>query len=880
MQLPTVSVVKTTLANGLDLILRRQPNLPLVAVNLWYHVGSKNEERSQRGYAHLFEHLMFEGSTHFPGDFFKHLQPLGANINGSTSSDRTNYFVDIPSAHIESVLAMESDRMAHLVPALDESKLQIQKGVVKNEYRQNYANRPYGMVWPLIAEALYPPQHPYNWITIGVMEDLESASLDDVSAFFQRFYVPGNASLAIVGDLEIDQTLAQVERYFGSIPGGTRAFRPWVPDFRPHDKHEIILQDRVELDRVYLVWHSVPHFHDHDAPLGLLADVLARGKASRLYQKLVIDHQLAQDVTVYHSARELAGSFGVTVTLRPSRSIDAVRELVAAELVDVIATGVTRAELDRVITMKTASFLFALEHIGGFGGVADRLNAYNIYRGDPSLITSDLTRYQQVDTDAIQVAASAFLESPPAVSLSVLGRKQASHFPPLDRTIPPATLAPTVYQPPFPRVLQLGNGIPVWVLPHHDLPTVSLTVAMAGGGSVQSPTRSGLAQLAIGMMDEGTLSRSSTEIALAAEAMGTSLSTGCGWDGAFVSFRCLKAHLNASLDLAVDLLRAPSFPEPEWSRNHAQTLAALLSERDSAESRGYRGLLAAIYGDDHPYRHPLDGIDSIVSELTRDEAIEYHRRYLGPSQAGIVVAGDVDSEEIAKLLEQRLADWTGPTIRGPRFLLHRERIIPGSSCSTGPVRPRPSCGWAMSASPGPIPISSRPCWSTRCSAASSLRGSTRNFARRMATPTVFAASSTAGWARSFLDQYLGAVGQAGRGPQRHLPRADGPGRRPAAHPGRARRRPPGPDRRPDTPVRDASRSGQPIRQSLHPRPASRSLSRVRRPAHADRSGHPGRGGAPADPPQSLVAVVVADAAEAAEPLRRLEWAELEIVGEH
>src|SRR3954469_11725332 len=243
MQLPQISFRKTTLGNGLDVILRRQPNLPIVAVNLWYHVGSKNEERDQRGHAHLFEHLMFEGSEHYPGDFFKHLQKLGANINGSTSSDRTNYFVDIPTAHAELVLAMESDRMAHLVTALDESKLNIQKDVVKNEYRQNYANRPYGMVWPLLAEAMYPPQHPYSWMTIGVMEDLDRATMDDVSAFFRRYYLPSNASLAVVGDLDEDRAIALADRYFGAIPGGTEALRPWIPDSSLKDSREIVLRD-------------------------------------------------------------------------------------------------------------------------------------------------------------------------------------------------------------------------------------------------------------------------------------------------------------------------------------------------------------------------------------------------------------------------------------------------------------------------------------------------------------------------------------------------------------------------------------------------------------------------------------------------------------
>jgi predicted Zn-dependent peptidase len=665
MQLPEFPFTKFTLDNGLDVILRRQSQLPLVAVNLWYHVGSKNEERNQRGFAHLFEHLMFEGSKHYPGDFFKHLQPLGASINGSTSSDRTNYFVDIPTAHLQTVLAMESDRMANLVPALDESKLRIQKGVVKNEYRQNYANRPYGMVWPLLAEALYPPQHPYNWLTIGVMEDLETASLDDVSAFFHRYYVPGNASLAMVGDLDIDETLAQVERYFGAIPGGTRALRPWVPSMTNGEPRDLVLQDRVELDRLYLLWHTVPQFDEDDAPLSLLADVLARGKASRLYQKMVIDRQVAQDVTVYHAGRELAGSFGVTITLRPGRAISEARDLLESELALVARSGVSPEEVERVVTMKMASFLFALEHIGGFGGIADRLNAYNIYRADPALITGDLERFRQVGPETIQAAAVKYLEGGPRVALSVLGRKPSTALPPLDRKVAPPAMPPAAYRAPLPQVLRLSSGIPLWVLPLCELPTVTLGVTLTGGASLQSPALRGVAQLGIAMLEEGTRMRTATQIALAAEAMGTSLSAGCGWDGAIVSFRSLRPYLEPSLDLVVDMLREPTFPESEWERLHAQTLAALRAERDSAEARAHRSLLTALYGENHPYRYPLDGIESIVTGLRRSDAVDFHRHFLGPGGAGIVVAGDVDPEAIARILEGRLAEWTGPALDLP-----------------------------------------------------------------------------------------------------------------------------------------------------------------------------------------------------------------------
>lgn len=665
MQLPKISFRKVTLENGLEVIMRRQESLPLVAVNLWYHVGSKNEERDQRGYAHLFEHLMFEGSEHYPGDFFKHLQPLGGNINGSTSSDRTNYFVDIPTAHVELVLAMESDRMACLVPALDVSKLEIQKGVVKNEYRQNYANRPYGMVWPILTEALYPPHHPYSWMTIGVMEDLDRASLGDVSAFFRRYYVPANASLAIVGDIDIDKMQSTVENYFGSIPGGTRAQRPWTPAPTVADGCDLSLQDRVELERYYAVWHAVPHFHSDEAALSLLGDVLGRGKASRLYRKLVMDRQVAQDVIAYHSGRELAGSFGITATLRPGRAIGEARDLIDDEIRSVASEGLSAEEFDRVRTMKTASFLFALEHMGGFGGVADRLNAYNIFRGDPSLITTDLARYLEITADDVRRAAAKYLDGVPRVTLSVSGRKAATVRQPLDRRVPPSSAPPTVYRAPLPVTLRLGNGIPVWVLPQRDLPTVAMAVALPGGGSLQPSARAGLAQLAVSMLDEGTRSRTSAQIALAAEAMGTSLSTSCGWDGAFVSFRSLRSFLEPSLDLAVDVLRAPAFSDPDWRRIHGQTLAGLRSERDNAEARAYRGLLKALYDPGHPYRYPLDGDESIVSDLALAEAVNFHRDALGPARAGIVIAGDVDPDEILALLERRLGDWAGPPVEMP-----------------------------------------------------------------------------------------------------------------------------------------------------------------------------------------------------------------------
>ncbi len=663
LQLDAFRYTKTTLGNGIDVIARRQGPLPQVAVNLWYHVGSKNEERRQRGFAHLFEHLMFEGSEHYPGDFFKPLQRLGASINGSTSSDRTNYYEDIPSAHVELALAMESDRMGHFLPALSDEKIRNQKDVVKNEYRQNVANRPYGMVGRLMAEAMFPPTHPYSWTTIGVMEDVEAATRDDFEAFFRRYYVPGNASLALVGDIDEDRAIALAERYFGDLPGGSKSVRPWTPDPSLTDSFAIKVHDRVQLDRIYLAWHTVPQFSVDDAALVLLADILGRGKSSRLFRKLVVEHGMAQDSSAYQSGRELAGTFGVTTTLRPGHSPELARDLADSEIDRIAREGVTDAELDRVKNARVAGFIYALDNVGGFGGVADRLNAYNTYLGDPGRITSDLDRYQAVTAESIRAAAQTFLIGRHRGSLTVLGRSATTTLPPLDRSVRPASATASPFRAASPEILRLKCRIPLWVIPRRDLPIVAATFVLDAGAATHGPGCGGLAGLTADLLDEGTTTRTSHEIALAVEGMGTSLSVSAGWDGSYVGLQCLTNHLEPSLDLAVDVLRNPGFPTDEWERIHGQTLAGLKAERDSAEARASRMLLRVLYDHDHPYRIPVDGDEATVARLTRDDLRAFHRDRYTPSNAACVVAGDVAPEKIAALLDERLADWVSTSPR-------------------------------------------------------------------------------------------------------------------------------------------------------------------------------------------------------------------------
>ncbi|GIW88427.1 MAG: peptidase M16 [Isosphaeraceae bacterium] len=677
--LPPISFEKQTLPNGLDVIVRRQATLPLTAVNLWYHVGSKDEHRRQRGFAHLFEHLMFEGSEHFPGDFFKPLQRLGADVNGSTSADRTNYYVDLPSAHLELVLAMESDRMANLLPALTESKLRIQKDVVKNEYRQNYANRPYGQAGRLLAEALYPPDHPYSWLTIGVMEDIEAATRDDVESFFQRFYVPANASLALVGDLDPDHALRLAERYFAPIPGGAPATRPWTPVAPPREPRHLLLYDRVELERIYLVWHTVPHFAPDDPPLTLAADLLARGRASRLYRRLVVELQLAQDLSAYHASRELAGSFGVVVTLRPGRDPAHARAIVSDELADLAAHGPNLEELDRVRNARLATFLYALDNIGGFGGVADRLNAYNIYLGDPARLHAESIRYLTTSEDQIRSAVARYLADHPAVTLTVRARPTTS-FPPLDRSIRPTPAPARPFRAPLPEVRPLASGAVLWVIPRRDLPFLVGSAVIRAGASADGPRLAGCASLTAALLDEGTASRSAHQIALETERLGTSLSTAAGWDGSYVQLQCLSAHLDASLELAVDVLLNPSFPESEFARIHSQTLAALRAERDRAEALAHRALLQALYPHDHPYHHPADGSVSTVSQIQIDDLRAFHARHALPTATAWIFAGDVDPDLLARRLDALLSTWSPvppppPATPGSPPPLHQLRVL-------------------------------------------------------------------------------------------------------------------------------------------------------------------------------------------------------------
>jgi zinc protease len=416
-----ISFTKHTLPNGLDVLIHEDHALPIVAVNVWYHVGSKNEVPGRTGFAHLFEHLMFEGSQHYDRGYFHPLQEAGAALNGSTNADRTNYWEVVPTNALDLALWMESDRMGYLLPALTDAKFSNQREVVLNERRQNYENRPYGLAGMGIVSALYPPDHPYHWLTIGGADDIRAAHIDDVKAFFQRYYHPGNASLALAGDLDAETGLALAEQYFAEIPGGPRPGRVSAEaPAPPAEDIRLVLEDRVELPRLYMAWHSPALFADGDAELDLVAEVLSSGKTSRLYRALVYEQRIATEVAASQNSRELGSFFQIVATAAPGRTLAEVERAITKELNGLIDRGPTAAELERCLAQAEAHFLFRLQTVGGFGGKSDQLNAYNTFLGDPGYFEVDLERYRAATTEVLRDAALTHLKPVKRVILSVV----------------------------------------------------------------------------------------------------------------------------------------------------------------------------------------------------------------------------------------------------------------------------------------------------------------------------------------------------------------------------------------------------------------------------------------------------------------------------
>ena len=648
------------LSNGLTVFFVEDHRVPLVAIDINYQVGSKNEKPGRTGFAHLFEHLMFQGSKHFDDDYFKPLQDIGGQVNGATSTDRTRYWEVVPSGYLERALWLESDRMGFLPDAMTQQRLDNQRSVVQNERRQNYDNRPYGTVWEKTLAVLYPATHPYNWPTIGSMEDLNAATLDDVKEFFKTYYAPNNASLALVGDFDPALAKAMIEKLFGAIPPGPPVSRVdrWVP--RLANDVGLVVQDRVQLPRTYFSWHTVPGFDPDDAALDAFAQVLGGGKTSRQYQELVYKRQIAQEAVAVHMSSQLSGVFQVMLTPRPGHTTEEV-EAAAKDVIDAaLEHGITAEELERVRTSTMADFVRAMQSIGGFGGIADRLNAYYHQLGDADRFDWDLQRYLDLDQGRVLETARKYLRAPRvAVRVVPLDELSASTSPEattLDRSKVPAKGPESAFHLPTRDRFTMANGMQVTLVEHHALPLVSFSLVVPGGSSAEPEGQPGLSSLVAALMQEGAAGRTSKEIADTIEALGAQLDLAASTDAMVGQLSTLKGRMDESLALMADIVLRPDFPADELERQRTRRLVQLKQVLDQAQYIAYTVGQKVIFGS-HPYGRPALGTPEAVKAVTLDDVKAFWKREFVAGNARVIVVGDVTRAEVETALDKAFGKW-------------------------------------------------------------------------------------------------------------------------------------------------------------------------------------------------------------------------------
>jgi len=651
--LPDFPVETVRLANGLTVFLLEDPALPLAAVNVNYRVGSQNERPGRTGFAHLFEHMMFQGSKHHDSDFFRPLQDIGGSVNGGTDPDRTRYWELVPAAYLERALWLEADRMGFLLDALTPERLANQIAVVQNERRQSYENRPYGLVGERMAAALYPPHHPYSWPTIGFMADIAAATLDDVRDFFRTWYTPNNASLCLAGDFETARAKDLIEKYFGAIPPGPPVTRPgrWVPAL--DGEVRLLIGDRVQLPRVYAAWPTVPAYSGDDAALDVFARVLGGGRTSRLHQRLVYERQIAQDAVAWHDARQIAGTLNLMLTPRPGQPPEAV-EAAAFDIVrEALDGGIPPAELERVQTDIAAAYIRSIQYLGGFGGVSDRINEFYHYLDRPDMFRWELQRYLDLTPEAVVAAARRYLGAGRLVArvepLPPLAPSTHPAAAGVDRTVMPGPGPESAFRLPPRQSFTLPNGLRVVLAEHHKLPLVSCGLIVRGGLSAEPAHRPGLADLTAAMLREGAGGRTSTELAEAVETLGAELSWVTWPDAVVASLSALRHRLEPALALLADMVIRPDFPPAEMERLRQQRRVRLTQLQDQPQYLAAVAAQRVVFGG-HPYAHPVAGTDRCLVEVTLDEVRAHWRAAYVPGNAVLVVTGDITRRELESAL--------------------------------------------------------------------------------------------------------------------------------------------------------------------------------------------------------------------------------------
>jgi zinc protease len=650
---------KFVLDNGLTLIVHEDHKAPLVAVDMWYHVGSKNEKAGQTGFAHLFEHLMFNGSEHFNDEYFRPFEKAGAtDMNGTTSNDRTNYFATVPKPALDMALWMESDRMAHLLPAIDQAKLDEQRGVVKNEKRQR-EDRPFGKIYEQIAKNTYPAGHPYSWDVIGSMRDLDAASLDDVRNWFKRYYGPNNATLVIAGDVDAQTVKERVDFYFGSItpsPPYERA-QTWIA--KRNEERRDVMQDRVPNARVYLIWNTPQATDPNSDRLDLVADILAGDASGVLIEQLVQKEKLATSISASVYGREIAGQFWIQADVAPNVDPLQLEKRIRAVLEQFERNGPSPETLARAKMTYRANFLRQLEKLGGFGGKADVLATGAVFANDAGHYREELKTIADTTPEQLRNVTQHWLDNGVYVLHVLPYPTLKTHAEAVDRShVPAAGPAPAPNLPAVERA-QLDNGLQLVLMHRGDLPLVEMELQLPIGFDADGWKNAGTANFALNMLTESSAGLDSAMIAANMRKLGANIESYARLDSSGVKLSALKEKLDASTALFAQLIRHPDFADDAVQRLKKQTLAQIQREQNDGAALTQRVLPRLLFGDAHPEASPFTGSGrpDVIANLSRDTLSAFHRRWFNPQNATLVAVGDMDMPQFKTLAQKYFGDW-------------------------------------------------------------------------------------------------------------------------------------------------------------------------------------------------------------------------------
>jgi zinc protease len=702
--IPNIAFERYRLPNGLDVILHVEHRVPIVHTEVWYKVGSKDEVPGRTGFAHLFEHMMFQGTKHIPEDaIFKYLAQAGASSrNGSTSMDRTNYYETLPAPQLELALWLESSRMGFLLdrPSFRET-FANQRDVVKNERRQRVENVPLGAVSRLELEALYPPGHPYRHEVVGSMEDLDAATPADLKDFYNRYYAPGNAVLLVAGDIDVGVTKGLIEKYFGPIAPGQPIKRIPVPALpaSPREKR-IDMEAKINLPRGEMVWSTVPVFAPGDAELDLIANILGRGRSSRLYRRLVFDLKIAQSVSVRHQSRMLSGRFEIDYAAMQGHTLAEIEKVIDEELAKLRNQPASAEEIERARNQIRTDVLRSMQPLAG---LTTRLLYYDVFAGSPNYLRTDLDRYDQATPQSLAAWVQKILvknkrvvvDVEPNPKAPIMGRLRSATASapasPVDAGAParrqPGKIAsrntpdapfrnrlPLAGEkrafriPPVER-LRLRNGLSVILAQSHKLPLVTVSLLVKTGSSANPKNQAGLASLTANMLDEGTKQRSATQIADQIAQLGASLGTYATWDASAVSLSTLSENLDRALPVWADVLLNPAFTDDDFARVVSNLLSSIAQRKDYPTVVADQVFARALWGDSHPFAWPEVGTNTSLAVLRPSDLRHFYDTYYKPNNALLVISGDITQKQVKSLIEPLLARWKAkkvPTTRLPK----------------------------------------------------------------------------------------------------------------------------------------------------------------------------------------------------------------------